>query len=373
MLDVLDRFKGLFRWVNRDDWSDAFEAHRDVSVTTILKVSGLSEDELFDRLGPGLTEALLAWVELDFLTTVRADGRNIVDEYLDRRGFKESTGTRSLMRAVRNSIPSLYEVVQKQPGGVYRLRDLLRQGGPVDVVASLPEGAVGGFIALRVVPAMGKLQPVGLPLPFPTVVIEQTLEHFRESIEVVDIGPGVTAAPVPDLPEIDRRLRACGSAFVLIWILSIVLGLKAEREPEAEVDQDDIDPAEPHAVEFPFLATTTGDAVRERLEGDERLRDFGDNLWSWAADPRFDAMDPDEEEDVFTFDVTIEGNTVVAVVMNGLLAEDVCAILAEILEGLVGDPMVAPLDMDALVADLREAEIESDDGFGPGPTRKTRH
>lgn len=375
MLNVVERFRGLFRWTNRDDWREAVANHRDVSVNMILEISGLTEDELFDRLGQGLAELLLVWVELDFLTTVRVDGLNPVDEYLERRGFKESTGNRALMQTVRNSVPSLYEIVEKRPDGCYRLQDLLRDGDPVEVVASLPEGAVGTVVALRVVVAMGRLQCVGPPLPFPTAVMAQTLDHFRESLATVDIGSGGTSAPVPDLTDVDRRLRAIGPAFVLIWILSIVVALKAERKHGDDVDADDVDPAEPHAVEFPYLDTTTEEAIRQRLDADGRLRKDGPTIWMWAADPAFDADDPDQDVDVFTFDVTIEGRAVVAVVMNGLFAEEACAVMEEILAGLVDEPVIAPLDLDSLFAGLDEADLDvmTDDATVPGRPKTTKH
>jgi hypothetical protein len=46
----------------------------------------------------------------DFLTREIVDGRNIVDDYLKRRGWRESASTKAYMRALRNSVISLYEM-----------------------------------------------------------------------------------------------------------------------------------------------------------------------------------------------------------------------------------------------------------------------
>jgi len=46
----------------------------------------------------------------DFLTRELNDGRNIVDDYLKRRGWKESASARAYMSALRTSVVSLYEV-----------------------------------------------------------------------------------------------------------------------------------------------------------------------------------------------------------------------------------------------------------------------
>jgi hypothetical protein len=45
----------------------------------------------------------------DFLTRECADGRNIVDDYLKRRGWKEGASARAYMSALRTSVMSLYE------------------------------------------------------------------------------------------------------------------------------------------------------------------------------------------------------------------------------------------------------------------------
>jgi hypothetical protein len=41
----------------------------------------------------------------DFLTREIVDGRNVVDDYLKRRGWRESASTKAYMRALRDSVP----------------------------------------------------------------------------------------------------------------------------------------------------------------------------------------------------------------------------------------------------------------------------
>ena len=55
-----------------------------------------------------------------------------LDEYLKRRGWKESVPTREYMVGLRRSVLSLYEVSEVVPGESLALRDLVRGGDPHD-------------------------------------------------------------------------------------------------------------------------------------------------------------------------------------------------------------------------------------------------
>jgi len=67
------------------------------------------------------------------LATDLPDGRNIADDYLRRRGWKESVSTREYIAGLRRSVISLYEVSGIVPGESMLLRDLVRGGEPVRV------------------------------------------------------------------------------------------------------------------------------------------------------------------------------------------------------------------------------------------------
>jgi hypothetical protein len=56
---------------------------------------------------------------------------NIADEYLKRRGWKESASTRSYMSVLRASVISLYEVSNVVPDTSFLVRDLVRGSDPI--------------------------------------------------------------------------------------------------------------------------------------------------------------------------------------------------------------------------------------------------
>jgi len=87
------------------------------------------------------------------LTREGADGRNIVDDYLKRRGWKESASTRAYMSALRTSVMSLYEVSDIVRDTSFGARDLLRGGDPILISERLATRSLKQWdrIATRVV------------------------------------------------------------------------------------------------------------------------------------------------------------------------------------------------------------------------------
>src|SRR3546814_2785124 len=59
--------------------------------------------------------------------------RNIVDDYIRRRGWNESGPTKIYLRALRSSVMSLHEVSEVEPGSGFLVRDLIRGGEPLRV------------------------------------------------------------------------------------------------------------------------------------------------------------------------------------------------------------------------------------------------
>ena len=74
---------GLIKWSTREHWVDRFEL---------------------------ILSTVWACAFEDFLTREFDDGENAVDDYLKRRGWKESASIRAYMAALRRSTMSLYEV-----------------------------------------------------------------------------------------------------------------------------------------------------------------------------------------------------------------------------------------------------------------------
>jgi hypothetical protein len=122
----------LMKWLNHDDWGDVFFSVLDQHFKA-REAHGLEASELEELLGDAGFANLWGSAFEDFLTRRDAEGRNIVDDYLKRRGWKETATNKRYMSALQHSVMSLYEVSAIVPGVSFLARDLVRGGDPVHV------------------------------------------------------------------------------------------------------------------------------------------------------------------------------------------------------------------------------------------------
>ena len=99
------------KWITRDEWRDRFAEVYDAHLQPACERSGVDVDEVVSILGEDFFMTTV-WGSAfeDFLTRDFDGGHNIVEDYLKRRGWKESASTRAYMTALRTSVASLYEV-----------------------------------------------------------------------------------------------------------------------------------------------------------------------------------------------------------------------------------------------------------------------
>src|SRR3546814_3244407 len=90
-------------------------------------------DELADIVDDDWAGVLWGCAFEDLLTRTIQPDRNIVDDYIRRRGWNESGPTKNYLRALRSSVKSLHEVSEVEPGSGFLVRDLIRGGEPLRV------------------------------------------------------------------------------------------------------------------------------------------------------------------------------------------------------------------------------------------------
>jgi len=131
----------------------------------------MTEEELAEALGEFHYEMAEACAFEDFCSRTGPRGRNVIDDYLDHRGWRESISGRDYLRGLRNSVMSLYEVVEVKPGRGLVLRDLVRDREPIEVDEQLGSESAARWdrIAARVLTIGGRhylsgavLQPAGM-------------------------------------------------------------------------------------------------------------------------------------------------------------------------------------------------------------------
>jgi hypothetical protein len=82
--------ESLMKWAEREEWAELFADVLDGHVTPACQEAGADPAQLDELLGGNLFGVVIQCVLEDFATRHREDGANVVDDYLKRRGFRES-------------------------------------------------------------------------------------------------------------------------------------------------------------------------------------------------------------------------------------------------------------------------------------------
>lgn len=124
----------LVKWSARDDWAPYLEEVFADHLDAILDQFDVTSEELAEILGDPF-DMLYGVILEDFFTARFGDDGelNVIDDYLKRRGWREKVPAKRYLAAIRESVISLYEVVDLDPGKTMTVRDLIRGGDPVTV------------------------------------------------------------------------------------------------------------------------------------------------------------------------------------------------------------------------------------------------
>jgi len=189
---------GLMKWLTKEPWRAAFEELLERHIASVLDEYDIQN---FDELG-GLIDvhwAMTLWgcAFEDFLTKEVKDAGNIIDDYLKRRGWKESAENKLYMAGLKNSVMSLYEISNIEPGRSFLARDLIRGGAAVRVSERSATKTLKPWdrVALRIVDVRGTKVIGGGLLPF---------ERESSEVLVAMFGDGANEKPTDIMTILDR-------------------------------------------------------------------------------------------------------------------------------------------------------------------------
>src|SRR5438552_524481 len=225
--------QGLIKWSMREPWRDRFEEILEDHLLPTCDETDLEIDDIVSTIGEDLfMSTVWACAFEDFLTCEFDDGENAIDDYLKRRGWKESASVRTYMAALRNSTMSLYEVSDIVRGTSFRARDLMRGGEPVLISERSATQSLKPWdrIAARVVQVGSRMQICGGVLVFD----HETSEIFIEAIRKFDSlsseekrefaegnGHDFGDAAFSDLSPTER-LRTITPMFTTFWLVDAI-------------------------------------------------------------------------------------------------------------------------------------------------------
>ena len=284
--------EGLMKWTTREPWRDRFEAVLEDHVLPACDETGVEADEIVSTLGEDLfMSTVWACAFEDMLTREFDDGSNIVDDYLKRRGWKETAPVRTYMAALRNSVVSLYEVSDVVLDKSFRARDLLRGGEPVLINERSATRTLKQWdrIAARVVQVGQQTQISGGVLPYKYQTSEDFVEAFRgleklttkEKKELAEtIGEDFDETVITGLSETEK-LRATSSMFTTFWLLDTID--RAGQPAIPDLYNAEGDRLLGCTVRYPLAAGTADDDIRAVLDSCADLRPATATLWNWVG------------------------------------------------------------------------------------------
>lgn len=226
----------------------------------------------------------------DFLTR-EFDGENVIDDYLKRRGWKESASVRTYMAALRHSMMSLHEVGDIVRGTSFQARDLIRGGDPVLISehSATQDLKPWDRIAARIVRVGSQTRIGGGTLVFDQRTSENLIEAIQklaslsreEEQELAEAnGYELDDEAFSDLSPTEK-LRAVTPIFTTFWLVDAIGRIQSPKIPDLRnAEGDTLMLCE---ARFPLAARTTQKDIRAVLQARPEFRPTGKTSWSWVS------------------------------------------------------------------------------------------
>jgi hypothetical protein len=354
--------QGLMKWLTRAEWRDRFAEVYDWHLLPACRRTGFDAEEVVAILGENwFTTTVWGCAFEDFLTREGADGRNVVDDYLKRRGWKESASARAYISALRSSVMSLYEVSDIVLDTSFRARDLVRGGDPILISEKLATRSLKQWdrIATRVVQIGSQMHISGAVLPYDRDASEKVLKVLRragtakERQKLADlVGRDVNDPTISNAFSQAELLRAAAPAITTVWLIDIIDRATTPEIPEVRnAEGDELLLCTLH---YSFAAGASADDIQSALSRCAELRPASATFWNWIGSERpatvlVGKKQPLKSQTFSTMmddgalvlgNVELKDRALILSANSQARADRGRALLSEVLDGLVGQPLV---------------------------------
>lgn len=269
--DIDKAIRNIRNWADRPEWAIELAAVFDAHLAPVCELVDISPDELQQKIADLDYGGMLFGVVFEDLLSRRLSpgDRNIVDDYLQRRGWRESVAGRRYLQQLRDSVLNLYEVVAVSRGKYCDLIDLVRDGKTIRVYEHLGTQNLIKWdrIAARVLNTNGKHTFSGGILPFPRDAAQTLLDVLTKSRK--------------------QFLQEACPDFTSIWLAHVLRQLQA---PLPEMVNRDGAPLVYSETRFPVLREDTT-AIAARLDAAAAWERGSpdEDVWVWLRES--DAID----------------------------------------------------------------------------------
>lgn len=267
---------GLLRWLNRGEWAMELDALYDRHTRSAARALNLDYEEMLEILGGDFATQIGGWVFEDLVTRRLEGGRNLADDYLKRRGWKETARGKAYIAALRDSTVSLYEVSGLVPGESFLARDLIRGGEPVRVLERSGSRSLRPWarLATRILAKRDGFEMSGGALVFEHEAAEALLATLRR-----DVAADTTAQAWTQI------LADAAPVFTELWLLDNVPRLTGSARPK--VVNDDGDELALSTTLYPLRPEVPRGDIVAALDRVEALTSGGaPGIWSWIGESR---------------------------------------------------------------------------------------
>jgi hypothetical protein len=290
--DIDKALRNMKNWADRSEWSDELSTVFDAHFAGVREHIDISPEEFHQNIVESDYGGMLFGIVFeDFLSRhLSPSNKNIIDDYLARRGLRESVVGRRYLQQLRNSVLSLYEVIQVSPGKHCELTDLVRGGKAIRVHENMGTLNMVKWdrIAARVLNTNGKYNFSGGILPFPHKASQELLSELtnsrkqfrRRRSRIADTSPKANP-PLPKSPD-DVFLRDACPAFTTVWLVNVLEQMQA---PLPEIVNRDGASLVFCETRFPFL-TEKAEEIAARLDAaTDWVRDAPQkDAWIWLQE-----------------------------------------------------------------------------------------
>lgn len=388
---VRGRADGIVEWSRRDPWRERMGEMVEKHLRKACDLNDIDIYELPDVIGDAAMVAFDCAFE-DCCTSTWEDGANLCNDYLKRRGWKETAMNRAYIEALRDSVVSLYEVSDVQPGASFLARDLVRGGEPVRVSERTATKTLVAWdiIATRIVTVRGEVQMTGAVLPINRNLAEDMLGVLHRTKAR---APGVAAETFGSAyPALRDRLTAeladdasflrVGAAMITtLWLNDII---RRRLAPPPQLANTDGEPIVFITMHYQLTPNATAADIVKAVAAVPDLRADRDGThWTWFAPAKPASKGRkhkgDEATDVGRMihgEVVLYDGKLEVRVNSEARAARFLALLMPVLDGLVREPLTERMTPEKAMAEARPARESapwSIEGVDPGDLRKAIH
>ncbi|MBF0588179.1 MAG: hypothetical protein HQL53_03540 [Magnetococcales bacterium] len=277
----------LIKFCSRDPWKERLnEVLLDSHLLPVCEKVDMHPDELGEILGEWGSTTLWGCAFEDFLTRrYPPDSISVVDDFLKKRSWRVAGPGKQYLRALRDSVMSLYEIVDLSPGRHLVLQDLIRGGPPVTVIEKAASESLAKWdvIATRVVTVGKKTVISGGILPYGrkradrvemilNEVVDQTMENVRK--HEAARGVNLTREKVLEIILPDSVY-----VFTSTWLLENIEHSTRPQTPLFNMEGEELLISEVH---FPVKAGKDADLI-QRISGIPGMESepSDDPFWNW--------------------------------------------------------------------------------------------